>query len=154
MSSPNAVAMSGQDTIILNNRNFTALADGDCVTLDFPNGLVNVKIGKNGNALFGLNEMGNLGDVKIRVLRGTADDQFLNGILSAQQANFAGTALMVGQFVKKVGDGLGNISNDTYILAGGVVQKMVPGKMNVEGDTMQSVAEYTLQFASAARVIT
>lgn len=148
-----AVALTGSDSVIINNRSLVDLADGDCVTLEFPNDISNVKIGKNGNAIYGLNQMGNLAEVKIRLIRGSSDDNFMNNLLAQQQANFAGTVLMIGEFIKQLGDGAGNITSDTYILGGGVFQKQVGAKQNVEGDTEQSVSIYMIKFSSAPRVI-
>lgn len=148
------IAMSGSDTINLNNRVLADLADGNCVELTFPNDIANVKTGKNGNSIYGLNESGRQCEVKIKVVRGSSDDKFLNALLSAQQANFAGTVLAIGQFIKKIGDGRGNITSDTYVLSGGVFTKQVEGKTNVEGETDQSVSMYTLKFSNAPRAIT
>lgn len=148
------VAMSGSDTIVLNNRLFTDLADGNCVELTFPNDIAQVKTGKNGNSIYGLNESGKQAEAKIRIVRGSSDDKFLNNLLAQQQSNFAGFALMIGQFIKQIGDGAGNIGSDTYILSGGVFTKQIEGKTNVEGDTEQSVAIYTLKFSNAPRALT
>lgn len=150
----NSVALSGNDTITINNHVFNDLADGNVVELDFPTDIASVKTGKNGNSIYGLNESGKQADVKIRVLRGSADDKFLNNLLSQQQANFAGTVLLSGTFIKKIGDGQGNVTSDTYIMGGGVFMKQIPGKSNVEGDTEQSVAMYTMKFSNAPRVLT
>src|ERR1700685_3406890 len=103
--SQNAVTLSGNDTITLNNNIFTDFADGNVVELTFESPIANVKTGKNGNAIFGLNFTGNQCTCKMRVLRGSADDAFLLGLLSQQQANFAGTVLLQGSFIKKLGDG-------------------------------------------------
>ncbi len=151
-----AVALTGNDTITINNRIFADLADGNCVELTFPNEIAKVKIGKNGNAIYGLDTTGQQSEVKIRVLRGSDDDKFLNNLLTQQQNNFAGTTLMIGQFIKKIGSGQGSVSSDTYIMSGGVFTKAVDGKTNVEGDTDQSVATYTMKFANspAVRVLT
>lgn len=149
-----AVALSGSDTISLKNHVFADLADGNCVELTFPNDIANVKTGKNGNSIYGLNESGKQAELKIRVLRGSADDKFLNGELAQQEANFAGYPLMFGSFVKKIGDGQGNITSDTYICSGGVFTKRVEGKTNVEGETEQSIAIYTIKFTNAPRAIT
>lgn len=146
--------LSGQDTIIINNRNFTGLADANCVELTFPNDIAAVKTGKNGNSIYGLNETGRQCEVKIRLVRGSADDQFLNNLLVQQQANFSGTVLLIGQFIKKLGDGAGNITSDTYILSGGVFTKPVEAKMNTEGETEQSVSIYNLKFTNAPRALT
>lgn len=148
------IGLSGNDTIIINNRNLTDLADGDCVVLDFPNDTAAVKTGKNGNSLYAKNETGKQGEAKIRIVRGSADDKFLNNLLQQQNANFAGFPLMNGEFIKKIGDGSGNITNDTYMMSGGIFTKNVPAKSNVEGDTAQSVAEYVIKCSLAPRALT
>ena len=148
------IALSGSDTIIINNRIFANLADGNCVELTFPNEIANVKTGKNGNSIYGLNETGKQAEVKLRLIRGSADDKFMNGLLSAQQANFAGTALIIASFIKKLGDGQGNILSDTYVLSGGIFSKQVEAKTNSDGDSEQSVAMYTLKFSNAPRALT
>lgn len=149
-----SVALSGADTINLNNQVLADLADGNCVELTFPNDIANVKTGKNGNSIYGLNESGKQCEVKIRVLRASSDDKFLNSLLVQQQNNFAGTVLLIGQFIKKIGDGQGNITSDTYIMSGGVFTKQVEGKMNVEGETEQSVSIYTIKFSNSPRALT
>lgn len=149
-----AVALSGNDTINLQNRVLADLADGNCVELTFPNDIANVKTGKNGNSIYGLNESGKQCEVKVRVLRGSDDDKFLNNLLVQQQANFAGTVLLIGQFIKKIGDGQGNITSDTYVMSGGVFTKQVEGKSNVEGETEQSISIYTIKFSNAPRALT
>lgn len=148
------VALTGSDTIQINGRIFADLADGNCVELTFPNDIANVKTGKNGNSIYGLNESGKQSECKIRVIRGSADDKFLNGLLAQQQNNFAGFPLMLGEFIKKLGDGQGNITNDTYIMSGGVFTKQVEAKMNVDGETEQSVAVYTMKYSNSPRIIT
>lgn len=148
------IAMSGSDTFTINDHIFNDLADQDCVTLTFPNDISQVKTGKNGNSIYSLNESGRQCDVVARVIRGSADDKFLNNLLTQQLENFAGFPLMFGEFVKKIGDGQGNILSDTYIMEGGVFSKNVEGKNNVEGDSEQSVAVYNLKFSNAPRALT
>lgn len=148
------VTLSGSDTINVNGRVFADLADGNCVELDFPNEIASVKTGKNGNAIYGLNESGKQCEVKMRILRGSSDDKYLNNLLAQQQANFAATILLNGQFIKKLGDGEGNITSDTYIMSGGVFTKQVPGKTNVDGETEQSISMYVIKFSNAPRVLT
>ncbi len=101
------VALSGSDTVMINNRVFADLADGDCAVLTFPNDIANVKTGKNGNSIYGLNESGKQAELSLRLVRGSADDKFMNNLLSQQQSNFAGTVLLIGEFVKQLGDGAG-----------------------------------------------
>ncbi len=149
-----AVALSGNDTIVINGRPLADLATGDVVTLDYPSEIMGVKTGKNGNSIFALNETGKQADVMVKVIRGSSDDKFLLNLLTQQQANPAGFPLMIGQFTKQIGDGAGNISNDIYILSGGVFIKQIPAKANVEGDVAQSESEYRLKFSNAPRAIT
>jgi len=148
------VALSGADTLTLNNRVFSDFADATYAELTFPNDIASVKTGKNGNSIYGFNESGKQCELKLRLVRASGDDKFLNGLLAAQQNNFAGTTLMIGQFVKSIGDGQGNITSDTYVMSGGVFTKQVEGKSNAEGDTDQSVAMYTIKFSNAPRAIT
>jgi hypothetical protein len=148
------VAMSGSDTVMINNRIFADLADGNCVELTYPNDVASVKTGKNGNSIYGLNETGKQAEVKIRLIRGSSDDKFMNSLFAQQQGNFAGFPLMLGQFIKKIGDGAGNVSSDTYIMGGGIFTKAMEAKMNVEGESEQSVVVYTMKFSNAPRVIT
>lgn len=149
-----AVALSGNDTLSLNNQVLVDFADGNCAELTFPNDIANVKTGKNGNSIYGLNESGKQAELKIKVLRASADDKFLNNLLQQQQNNFAGTVLLIGQFIKKIGDGLGNITSDTYVTSGGVFVKIPEAKTNVEGETDQSTVTYTIRFANSPRAIT
>lgn len=148
------VAMSGSDTIKIQGRIFADLADGDCVALTFPNDIAQVKTGKNGNSIYGLNESGKQCELAVRLVRGSDDDKFMNNLLAIQQANFAGFVLLVGEFVKRIGDGQGNIGSDTYITSGGVFVKLVEAKNNVEGDTEQSISIYHMKFSNSPRVIT
>ena len=148
------VSMTGSDTIIIANRVFADLADGNCVEMTFPNEIAGLKTGKNGNSIYAFNATGKQCELKIRVIRSSKDDKFLNNLFNNQNYNFAGFILMTGQFIKKSGDGLGNISSDTYIMSGGVFTKGVEAKSNQEGDTDQSVSIYTLKFSNAPRVIT
>ena len=84
------IAMSGNDTIIINNRILTDLAEGDVGELTFPNDIAQVKTGKNGNSIYGLNNSGFQSDFKVRIIRGSNDDIFLNNLLNQQNLNFAG----------------------------------------------------------------
>lgn len=143
-----AVALSGNDTINISGTILSDLADGNAVELTFPNEIANVKIGKNGNAIYGLNTTGQMAESKLRVMRGSSDDRYLNNLLSIQQNNFNAFILMTGEFIKSMGDGKGNIVSDIYVLSGGVFNKMPEAKTNVEGDTEQSVTIYTIRWAN------
>lgn len=148
-----SVSLTGNDVIKINNRIFSDLADADAVTLTFPNDLAVVKTGKNGNAIYAKNETGNQAEVVIRVLRGSSDDKYLNNELNMMKNDFSGYVLLNGEFIKKIGDGQGNITNDTYLCTGGVPSKQVEAKSSAEGDTEQSVSVYTIRFAVCERTI-
>ena len=147
------VSLTGQDTIIINSRILSDLADADSGSITFPNELASVKTGKNGNAIFAFNESGRQCDLSLRIVKGSPDDKFFNNFLSIQSSNFSGTLLLEGELIKRVGDGKGNITNDTYILTNGIISKNVDTKTNSDGDIEQSVSIYSLKFATAPRVI-
>lgn len=148
------IALSGNDTVTINGTVLTGLATGDCVTIKFPNEVANVKTGKNGNSIFGLNETGRQCEVEVRVIRGSSDDRMLANLLVQQRSNFAGFTLMQAQFIKRLGDGKGNVASDMYLAAGGIFSNQPEAKTNVEGDAAQSEILYKMKFANAARVIT
>jgi len=146
--------MSGSDSISINGRILADFADAAVAEITFPTEIASVKTGKNGNSIYGLNATGKQCDLKLRLIRGSSDDKFLNSLLAQQQANFAGFVLITGEFIKKIGDGLGNILSDTYIMSGGVFVKQVEGKSNAEGDSEQSVSIYQMKFSNAPRILT
>jgi hypothetical protein len=149
----NVVAMSGSDTVVLNGRVINDLADDNCIELTYPNDIAAVKTGKNGNSVFALNTTGNNADLKLILVRGSDDDKFMLNLLNNQQNNFAGTVLLTGQFVKKVGDGSGNITNDVYNVSGGIFKKQTGGMFNASGETKQATVEYEMVFSNAPRAL-
>lgn len=147
------VSVSGNDTIIINSRLLTAFADGDNAKLTFPNELVNVKPGKNGNTLFAGIATGRLGELVLNIIRGSADDAFLLTLQQTQENDLPSFTLLNGVFVKRIGNGTGQVSNDTYKLVNGVFTKRIEAVSNVDGDTKQSVVEYQFKFAAVGRQI-
>ena len=144
-------SLTGSDTTVINGRVLLDFADADNVLLTFPNDIATVKTGKNGNSIYALNSSGYQADVVLRIIRGSRDDKFLNELLALQTQDFAATTLLTGTFVKRVGDGAGGITSDTYEMSGGMFTKQVEGKSNVEGDTDQSLSIYTMKFTNAPR---
>lgn len=147
-------ALSGNDSLTLNNRIFSDYADGKALDLKFPNPIASAKTGKNGNSLFAQNQTGKRGELTIRLIKGSGDDQYLNGLTTQQQANFPGTVLNQGQYVKQIGDGKGNIAADTYILSGGIITHLIDAESDVEGGTDQNISIWKLTFTNAPRTIT
>ena len=149
----NVVSLTGKDTVIINGRILNDFADGDVAKLEYPNEIVTVKKGKNGNAIYALNVAGEIVDFEIRVIRGGSDDQFLQGLLTPMQDNLPGFVLLTGELVKNAGDGQGNIIQDIYNLTGGVFTKKPGAKENVEGDVEQALVVYSMKFSDAQRTI-
>lgn len=147
------ISLTGKDTIQINDRVFDNVGDGEVATLTFPNELVGLKIGKNGNAIYALNETGKEVDFDLRVLRGSADDKFLNSLKLTMERDFAAFTTLTGEIVKRIGDGDGNVSNDTYTLSGGVFKQSIDVTSDVEGDTEQAISLYRLKFTNGARAI-
>lgn len=146
--------MTGSDTSVLNNRVLTDLADANCIELTFDEDIASCKTGKNGNSIYSLKESGKKAKVKLRLVRGSSDDKYLNNLLVQMQASFETFVLMNGQFIKKIGDGLGNVSSDTYIMSGGIFTKKPGAKTNTDGEVDQSITEYMFEFSNAPRAIT
>lgn len=143
--------VTSNDTLSLNGNVFTDLADGDETVLTFPNALVTRKTGKNGNTLFAQNAPGLNCDLTLRLMRGSVDDAFMQNLINTVPTDFPSVQLLTGTFVKRLGDGQGNVTSDVYTLAGGIISKIPEGKENVDGDTSQAVAVYNVIFASGTR---
>lgn len=148
------MTLTGEDTIILNEAVLTDLADGDVGTLDFPNDIMAMSTGKNKNTIFAKDESGCNAELVIRVPRGSSDDKRLNGLFQSQENNFTGFVLLSGAVVKRLGDGAGNITYDTYPLEAGMFRRAIDVASNVNGDTNQGVSVYTIRFALATRALT
>ena len=144
--------LTGDDSIIINDIPLNDFADGDIGSLSLPNNIFDMQTGKNGNTIFALDESGNNATLTVRVLMSSNDDKRLNGMIPKSKG-FAQSVLATGSVVKQVGDGQGNVSYNTYLLAGGMVQKKPNVKSNVNGDASQAVIEYVTQFAEANRAI-
>ena len=148
-----SVSLVGNDTIQINDRVLLDLADGDNANLTFPNDVMAVKTGKNGNSLYAFNATGLQCELVIRVIRGSEDDKYLNSLLADLLADVPTFVLLDASIVKRVGDGTGFVTYDTYSLSGGVFSKQPETKSNVEGDTEQSLTIWNLKFTNAPRAI-
>jgi len=147
------VSLVDKDTVKINGRVLFDLADGDNASLSFPNELMSVKTGKNGNSLYAFNETGRQCDLTIRCVRGGVNDKYLDSVMRSMIKDPPSFVLMNAQITKRIGDGRGVVGSDTYVLDGGVIVKQVETKVNVEGDTEQSLSVYTLKFTNSERRI-
>lgn len=145
--------ITSDDTLTLWNRVFNDFADDDVSSVTFPNDIITVKTGKNQNTIYSKNEPGNNANVVLRLIRGSSDDQFMQGKLAAMEQDFVSQELASGEFVKRLGDGQGNVARDVYTMLGGVIVRRPDGKENTSGDTSQGVVVYNMTFAKAVRSI-
>ncbi len=148
-----SVSLTGKDVLQIGTRVLADFADGDVATLDFPNNVVEGKVGKNGNTIYAYNSTGKSSTLTLRLVRGSADDKYLNSELNLYLADTAGYPLLSGEFVKRVGNGE-SVTADVYVLSGGVIQKMPNVKDNVEGDTDTSITEWVVFFGNGERSLT
>lgn len=147
------VALTGNDTILLGGIVLTDLADGDVADLTFPNELMKVKTGKNGNSIFAFDNTGRQVDFKVRVLRGSPDDQVINSWMQQLKYDPPSFVLLDAEITKRIGDGNGGISYDSYTLGGGTPTKQTPMKSNADGDEEQAVVVYEFKFTNSDRFI-
>lgn len=146
--------MVGEDTLVINDYPIHPdFAGGDNVTITFPNELVTLETGKNKNTIYAKNETGSNVEITINVMRGSSADKKLSGLLATQERDFIGFELMNGAFTKRVGNGTGKVTYDTYVLRGLVFTKFPEMKANVSGDAEQGKTSYTLRGALAVRGI-
>lgn len=147
------ISLTGKDTQIINGRILNDLPDGDVTKLTFNNDKWTVKTGKNGNSIYAYNYSGRQIEMELRVLLGSDDDAFLNNLANVADNDPSSFTLLVGSFVKNVGDGNGNITPVTYALSGGVIRRGMDAIENSEGNTEQAVVLYRLFFSNASRTI-
>lgn len=145
------VSLTGSDTIKINDRILADFGDGDTAVLDFPNDLTNAKTGKDGNSIFAFNNSGRQCTFVLRLLRGGPDDKFLNNLFALYSNSPALFSLLSGEFIKNIGDGKGGLTQDIYILSGGIFKRGVNAKENTEGDTEQAISVWNLIFTNAPR---
>lgn len=150
---PGSVSLTGKDVVTINNRILHDYADGDFADLAFDEDLMRIKRSKDGNTIYALNENGNISTMKIRLLLGSSDDTFFNGLFAAMKADPAGFVLMLGSFTKRVGDGKGGTKLVIYQNTGGAFAKAPAAKSNAAGDTEASVVIWTLKFGDSNRAI-
>ena len=145
------IALTGNDSIIIDGLPLVDLANGDVGTLTFPNDITSATTGKNGNSIIALNETGKIAELSIRVLRGSSDDKTLNSKFKTMEADLPSFTLLTGSIVKRIGDGISNVVEDTYALSGGSFSKRVETTSNVEGDIEQGVSIYNIRFTNSSR---
>ena len=140
------VSLTGNDTASIDGTILTTMVEGTPFDIAFPETWGEMKIGKNGNAIYAKAAMGDVADVTLRLLLGGVDDQYLTGRMAEWDQNESAFVLLTGQFVKRIGDGNGNISTKIYSMTGGIFRFGVAAKTVSEADVEQSVATYRMRF--------
>jgi hypothetical protein len=147
------VSLTGSDTVVINGRVLHDFANGDVATLTFDGDLVKATPSKNGNVIYSLDVAGLMSKLELKLLLGSPDDRYINSLLAGQIRDLSTVVLASGSFVKRVGDGQGNVTNVIYNTLGGVVQKFPGAKINTSGDSEQSVAVWMFQFGNNSRAL-
>ena len=153
MPDTNFAALSGADTIVIGGNLLVDLMDGDVGTIEFPNDLVTVKAGKDGNTAFAMNAAGRMAQMKLRVVLGGPSDALFTSWMNWIEQDFASFALLSGTIVKRVGNGISGMAMVTYVLSAGVIKKKPAMTNNVEGNTDQAVPVWEFTFAHAIRLV-
>ncbi|MEE9571857.1 MAG: hypothetical protein V3W20_02280 [Candidatus Neomarinimicrobiota bacterium] len=141
-----AFTVAGNDTVEIDSTLILGFAGADNFTLTFPNEIMGMTKGKNGNAIFSNNVQGTIGEIEMRLIRTTDSNIFLLNKLNTQLKDLPTFVLMNLIYVKRLGDGLGNVKRDVYNCTGGLFTKKVDIKENLEGDTEQNIAVWNMRF--------
>ena len=143
------LSYTGNDLIEFSGRTLADFANGDVVTVTYPNEASGTAVGKDGNVIVVGNEQGRIANVTIRVVRGSADDKFLNSFVKLwynDRMSFVPASMTLTKMISVDG----SVTNDITSLKFGVPSKAAPdAKVNVEGDVEQAVAVYNFTFVSA-----
>jgi hypothetical protein len=145
--------VAGKDNLIINGTILTAYADGDAIKFTPAGPVAQMKVSKDGNSIYAMQNSGIACKVQVRLVRGSLDDITLNGYLQQWIADAATFVLLAGSYVKRIGNGKGGVVNEVYQLAAGVVEGIPEGLTNPEGNTEQAVTTYTLLFRNDVRLM-
>lgn len=148
-----AYALTGNDNFILSDRVLKDFTDGSTIEIAYQNDRVGASTGKNNTTVYADNRQGTNAVATLRILRGSPDDIWLNGLSISQDRDLSAFTVMNGSFTKRIGDGNGRIRFDNYVLLGGVFQRFPDAQENLQGETEQGTTVYQIFFAKAERAI-
>lgn len=120
------------------------LADGDVGKLTFPNDIVQVTIGKNGNVGAAKNNAGIQAELTLRILQGSSDDAFLTSIYADYINDPVGFRILTGSIARNFGDGHGNVTTVFYDLDAGFIKKDAETVVQSTGAGEQLVSVWTI----------
>ena len=144
----------GRDVLVIGNQNITALASGEAIKFTPDGAIAQLKVSKDGNAVYNMRYSGIGAKLTVRLLRNSYDDQTINGWLAQWINDPASFSLLPGKYVKRTGDGAGTVGTETYDLAGGVPEGIPEGHTNTDGDPEQGVVVWTFLFVNKDRLLT
>lgn len=145
-------AYTSQDIIEIDGRVITDMANGDTAVITYPNEILNMTTGKKGNSIATHNEEGQMADLVLRIIKGSPDDAFLNGKITAWKNRLDSFAPMDAVFTKTIKVNGGTI-NEITSLSFGIPSKPVEVKENVSADTEQAIAIYNIRFGNSNRTL-
>ncbi len=146
-------AVAGKDVLIINGQVLTGYADADAIKFEPQGPVAQMKVSKDGNSIYSMQYSGIVARLTVRLVRGCFDDTVINGLLQQWIADPATFTLLTGSYVKRIGDGKGNVTSEVYQFAGGVIESIPSGHSNMDGNTEQSVTVYTFLFRNDARLM-
>ena len=144
-------SLLGDDAIELSGQKITDFGSGEVGKVTYPSELATVKTGKNGNTIYVQNASGFQATLELKVIRGSKDDKLLNSFLKTYRENPVSYVLNDASISKKIGNGQGVVTADTYTLTGGIPTKQVEVTVNTEGDIEQAISAYTWVFSVSER---
>ena len=142
-----AFVTANSDVLTIFDRVITDEFDGDSITGTFPNEMMTLKTGKNGNTVYLENTTGANIDILIRLVLGSPDDVFLRGKIFLQRQNFIATVLATGRFSRQLGDGINGGKFIITELEGGLFTKDVEFVSSSEANVESGAAIYNMKFA-------
>lgn len=146
-------SLCGDDSVQLDSRVLADFAAGDFAKFDTAGDISTVKLSKNGNIVYALNNSGFITTFTLKIIAGGSDDKYINSRLVEFKNNTAAFVLFSGVFCKRVGNGLGGVTNVVYQVNGGVPKK-VPGVVgNSEGAAEQAYVTWEFTFGNIDRSI-
>lgn len=148
-----SVTLTGKDVIKIDGRLITALAAGDCGKVEFPEKIGQVKVSKDGGAVYTLVSSGLMAHLTLLVLRGSADDKYLRARLQEFKNDPSNFILVQGLISKRIGDGKGNITTDVYQCDDGIFDQQPGVLVNTEGAPEQGHVEYMITFRNGGSAL-
>lgn len=143
----------GSATVIINGRTLSDFGFGNVVDITCPNAIAGLDIGKDFNTVFSLEPAGSQADVKIKIIKGSKDDVYLNSLYESFKTTFESAIAITGSFISRVGDGNGNVITTAWVLNGGIPTNHPADKYDVSGDREQALMEYSFSFARGIRTL-